>query len=166
MTATRLICFGTVLALALALAGCGNGSSESTMTPGAGAPAATSGEATTRTTSSGYSASSAAEPRRTFRLGATAACLRARSTIVTLIVHADRRLRAMGDLAQKTSRQVRSGRQVVGVAFGRTTNDAVLLVDLLRVQNDPYRLERKGNVVLLYARSSERLRATVRGCLR
>lgn len=101
-----------------------------------------------------------------YRLNPTVSCLKGRGVAIRVIDPVDRRLRAMRDLAQKTSRQARKGKQVVGLAFGRTTNDAILLVELLRIPKDVYRLERKENVVLLYRPTASNLRSTVLACLR
>ena len=162
MTTKHLLCVGAMLALA----GSGDGSSRSI--PTESAHTVTSGVATTRTTPSRSSQASddATAPVPVYRLGATVACLKARRVAIGAIDPIDKRLRAMRDLAQRTSRQARAGRQTVGFVVGRTANDATLLVELLRVPKDPYRLERSGNAVLLYRPAAARLRSIVRSCLR
>ena len=101
-----------------------------------------------------------------YRLAATVSCLKGRGLAIRTIDPADRRLRAMRDLAQKTSRQARSGKSVVAFVVGRSASNATLLVELLTVPKDPYRLERKDNVVLLYKPTAVGLRSTVLACLR
>jgi hypothetical protein len=78
----------------------------------------------------------------------------------------DTRLRALRDLAQKTSVQARVGRDVVGLAFTRTASEAQFLAELLEVQKDPYRLSRRRNVVLLYRPAPSGARTAVGACLR
>jgi hypothetical protein len=51
------------------------------------------------------------------------------------------------------------------VSIGRTTNDAQLLVELLRIPNDRYRIVRKANAVLLYTPSATSLAKTIVACL-
>ena len=154
--------------LAVVVVGCGEGQSESatrsvaTETVRTG----TARSATDTAADANADQGGATTPARLYLLGPTVACLKARRVAVTVIAPRDTRLRAMRDLAQRTSRQARSGRQVVGLAVGRTTNDATLLVELLRVPKDPYRLERLGNAVLLYRPVAAQLRTIVRSCLR
>ena len=156
MMPVRLVCVGVVLALAFA--GWWEGSPRAVSTVNAATVASVRAPSLSR--GSGSSTVAAA-----YRLSRTVACLKQRGIAVAPIARIDRRLRAIRDLAQRTSRQARSGRQVVAMAFGRTANDAVLLVDVLRVPNDPYRLERLRNVVLLYLPKAARLRTAVRTCL-
>lgn len=145
----------------LALAGCGE---EQPRPNSAGNASTHTGSVTTTPTTTGSGTTPSSPPA--YRLGSTVTCLKGYGLVVTAILPKDQRLRAMRDLAQKTSRQARSGRNVVALAFGRTKNDATLLIELLRVPNDPYRVERRRNVVLLYAPEAENLRGTVRACLR
>lgn len=100
-----------------------------------------------------------------YRKAPTVACVRRARADVTAIAPADKRLRALRDLAQKTSWQAKRGADVVGVSINRTSNDAQLLIELLRVPRDRYRLERKANAVLLYVPSSRALASAVRACL-
>jgi hypothetical protein len=95
----------------------------------------------------------------------TVSCLRGKGAVVTPVTPANRRLRALRDLAQKTSWQAKLGADIVGVAISRSADDAGLLVELLRVPRDPYRIERRNNVVLLYSPASSPLAQVVRGCL-
>jgi hypothetical protein len=97
--------------------------------------------------------------------GPTVSCLRGKGAAVTAVTPANRRLRALRDLAQKTSWQAKLGGDVVGVAIGRSAGEAAMLVDLLRIPNDRYRIERRDNAVLLYAPASADLAQVIRGCL-
>jgi hypothetical protein len=96
----------------------------------------------------------------------TVTCLRHRGAVVAHVKPANRRLRALRDLAQKTSVQVTLRRVVVGVAFTRSTSDATLLFELLRVPNDPLRLEQRRNVVLVSPKTASAARSAVLNCLR
>jgi hypothetical protein len=78
----------------------------------------------------------------------------------------NRRLKALHDLAQKTSREARYRGAVVGFAFERSLSGADLLYELLQVPKDPLRLEQRRNVVLLSPKKPSRLRTIVLGCLR
>jgi hypothetical protein len=92
-------------------------------------------------------------------------CLRGKRVVVSVGTPANRRLRALHDLAQRSSWQAKQGKSVVGIAIGRSAADAALVVELLRVPNDRYRIERRENVVLLFAPASAKLARVVRGCL-
>jgi hypothetical protein len=96
----------------------------------------------------------------------TVTCLRHRGAVVGRVKPGNRRLRALRDLAQKTSVQVTLRRVVVGVAFTRSTSDATLLFELLRVPNDPLRLEQRRNVVLVSPKTASAARSAVLNCLR
>ena len=97
-----------------------------------------------------------------YSLDATRRCLLQSGFLVGPVGTTDPRLRALGDLAQQASIAVRSGGEVVGLAFG----DAQLLADLLAVPDDPYTIETQGNAVMLYRPAAGRHAAAVRRCLR
>jgi hypothetical protein len=101
-----------------------------------------------------------------YSLGATTRCLEARGAVVEAIRPRDSRLRALRDLAQRTSQEARIGSKVVGLAFLPTAERAQLLVELLTVPRDPYRVERRTNVVLLARPRDRGAAAIVVGCLR
>jgi hypothetical protein len=101
-----------------------------------------------------------------YSLSGTARCLKSRGAIVAPIRPRNSRLRALRDLAQKTSREVRVVRKIVGVAFLPTAGRAELLVELLTVPKDPYRIQRRNNVVLVARPSDRSAAAFVLGCLR
>lgn len=113
---------------------------------GAGSPAATRAEA--------------ASPR--YQLPATRRCLVGRGAAVSTSRPSDTRLRALRDLAQHTSVVVRLDGRSVGLALG----DTELLVDLLRVPNDPYRVDVRGNAVVMYRPVARPQADVVRSCLR
>jgi hypothetical protein len=78
----------------------------------------------------------------------------------------NRRLRALRDLAQKTSIQARVKGAVVGLAITRSAAEASFLYELLQVPRDPLRLERVRNVVLLSPKRPVAARLVVISCLR
>jgi 8-oxo-dGTP pyrophosphatase MutT (NUDIX family) len=144
----RLAASALVGAVAIATVGCtddpGSGSPHETTEPSPGV------SATVPATSPVYS------------LAATRRCLEEAGLLVGPVGTRDPRLRALGDLAQRTSVTVMSGGEVVGLAFG----DAELLADLLAVPDDPYTIETRGNAVLLYRPAARPQAAAVRRCLR
>jgi len=103
---------------------------------------------------------------RPFTLRATTACLGRRHVAVGRVQATNRRMRALRDLDQKTSRQAKLRGFVIGIAFERSIADAKFLFELLQVPNDPLRLERVRNVVLLSPHRAAAERAAVVGCLR
>jgi hypothetical protein len=96
-----------------------------------------------------------------FRLGPTRRCLRSAGFEVSGVRSANPRIRALGDLAQQTSLELRLDGQVVGLALG----DARLLAQLLAVPNDPYRLEVRRNAVLLFSPRARAEAELARACL-
>ena len=115
------------------------------------APAETSGSSVTTPTSPSP-----------YALGPTRRCLQGAGFAVSTIRSTDPRLRALGDLAQRTSLEARRAGQTLGLAFG----DTRLLLSLLRVPNDPYKLEVRRNALLMYRPAARREAALLRGCLR
>ena len=100
-----------------------------------------------------------------YELAPTRRCLEARGAVVRRLDAGEGRLRTLRDLAQRTSYEVRLDGARIGLALTRRAADARLLVMLLRIPGDAYRLERRRNAVLMYL-SADRLRgATVRDCL-
>ena len=115
------------------------------------------------TSSDGRStAATTTAPPEPYSLGRTRACARAEGFTVAPVRSTDPRLRALGDLAQQTSFQAERGGMTLGVAFG----DARLLESLLRVPDDPYRLEVRRNALLMYRPAARGQAAVLRGCLR
>jgi len=98
---------------------------------------------------------------RPFALEPTRRCLRSNGAEVSVIRSADSRLRALGDLAQRTSISVVLDGHIAGLAFG----DARLLESLMRVPDDPYRLEVRRNVLLMFRPSARTQAEVIRGCL-
>jgi len=110
--------------------------------------------------------STGAASTRPFALRPTASCLARHGVAVGTVRPSNRRLQALHDLAQKTSREARYKGAVVGLAFERSTGSAGLLYELLQVPKDPLRLEQKRNVVLLSPRKPSALHTLVLRCLR
>lgn len=115
-----------------------------------------------QTESIGGGAGTAAAPLKPYLLERTRTCLRAKGFTVESIRSSDPRLRALGDLAQKTSLQVERSGRTIGIAFG----NARLLESLLRVPDDPYRLEVRRNTLLMYRPGARNEAAVLRSCLR
>jgi len=101
-----------------------------------------------------------------YSLAASTRCLRANGATVARVQPRNARLRALRDLAQRTSREVRVGSRIVGIAFVERSSDAELLIDLLRVPSDPYRLQRRQNVIMMARPRDRRAAALVTSCLR
>ena len=118
--------------------------------------------ATGLTVTSAKAIKPAPAPLPPYRLAPTRRCLRAAGFAVTPVRSNDPRLRALGDLAQRSSFELRSGKQTIGLAFG----DTRLLLSLLRVPRDPYRLEARRNALLMYRRSAGKEATAARACLR
>ena len=113
----------------------------------------------------GASASSEATSAH-YTLAATKRCLVAHGAKVGPVRPHDARLRQLHDLAQKTSIEasIKSGR--VGIAFSKSDSDARLLVELLVVPKDPYRVVAKANAVLMYKPAQRKAYAAALSCLR
>jgi hypothetical protein len=104
----------------------------------------------------------ATPPPPPYALGPTRRCLEAAGFAVAPVRPSDPRLRALRDLAQRTSLQAGRDGRTLGLAFG----DAELLASLLEVPNDPYRLEVRRNALLMYRPLAKREAAVLRSCLR
>jgi hypothetical protein len=122
-------------------------------------PAATTKEAQTDT--SGPAVTAPNQPPA-YALEPTRRCLQDAGFAVSKVRSADPRLRALGDLAQRTSLEARRGGQTLGLALG----DTRLLASLLLVPNDPYRLEVHRNALLMYRPAAKSEAAALRSCLR
>ena len=97
-----------------------------------------------------------------YELAATRRCLRSAGVAVSPIRSTDPRLRALGDLAQRTSLELHLGGQTLGLAFA----NAQLLADLLRVPDDPYRMQVRRNALLMYPPAARGQVEIVLSCLR
>jgi hypothetical protein len=106
------------------------------------------------------------KPPDPYSLRASVTCLKQRGAIVTSVKPTNHRLRALRDIAQRTSVQIRIGRAVAGLAVGKSTSEGALLYELLQVPNDPLRLERRRNVVLLSPTWARAARLTIIDCLK
>lgn len=102
----------------------------------------------------------------TYSLSATSKCLARHGAKVGPVKPRDSRLRALRDLAQRNSIEAdfKAGR--VGIAFSKSTDDAKLLVELLTVPKDPYRLVRRNNAVLLYKPKDRAAYSVAVACLK
>jgi hypothetical protein len=145
--------FAGALLIAAFAVGCSGGSSSSSASPD---------ETVAEPPTTQPSTTDSTVPERRYSLVRTRRCLEDAGFPVGPVGKANPRLQALGDLAQRTSLAVRSGGEVVGLAFG----DAGLLAQLLAVPNDPYTIETRGNVLLLYRPVARRQASLVRGCLR
>lgn len=104
---------------------------------------------------------------RTYTLVATRRCLeRRRGVTVSPLKPSDAHLRAFRDLTQRKSVLVRIGKSSVALAVAKQQADALLLVELVRVPSNPYRVEQRVNAVLLFRPASRTALTTVRACLR
>lgn len=136
-----------VLVAALAV-GCGESSSSGSETPHETGTEQTTGRVTVSATR--------------YSIARTRTCLENVGLAPGPVEKTDSRLQALADLAQRTSFSVHTSGKVVALAFG----DVLLLSDLLAVPNDPYRIETRGNVLLMYRPDARRQASLVRGCLR
>lgn len=102
---------------------------------------------------------------RTYALAPTRRCLSRRGAGIGAVPADDAQLRALGDLAQRTSVLVRVDGGTVGLAIERQQANAALLAELLRAPGSPYRVEQRVNAVLVYRPASRGAAAAVRDCL-
>jgi hypothetical protein len=102
----------------------------------------------------------------TYAMAPTRRCLVKLGAVVGRVRASDARLRALRDLAQRNSFQAMLGGRTVAMAFGRDVAAAQLLVELLTVPRDPYRLTRRANVVFLYRPRSRQAFSRAASCLR
>ena len=114
------------------------------------------------TTTTGGATTTDSAPAPPYALGPTRRCLRSAGFTVSAIRSDDPRLRALGDLAQRTSLELTRDGHTLGLAFG----DTRLLESLLRVPNDLYRLEVRRNALLMYRPGALADAVVVRRCLR
>jgi hypothetical protein len=101
-----------------------------------------------------------------YELGPTSRCLKQRGARVRSVQPQNSRLRSFRDLAQKNSIQAELRKGVVAIAFTTSANSAKLLVELLRVPKDPYRIVRRENAVLMYRPAAKGAFTTAASCLR
>jgi hypothetical protein len=126
-------------------------------------PSADSGSTTAHTVEGSRSTPTA---KVLYALEPTRQCLESRGAITSEVHPADERFQALRDLAQRNSMQATVGDETVGMAFAASDSDSQLLMDLLTVPGDPYRIITNKNVVLVYrARAEAAFRASL-DCLR
>jgi hypothetical protein len=92
-------------------------------------------------------------------------CLRRAGATVARLEPANSELRAVRDLAQRTSFQVQVDGELVALVFGRDVAAAVLLEELVAVPDSAYATTRRGNVVVLYRRDEPSALRRVAVCL-
>lgn len=116
------------------------------------------------TTSDGDQASTttATPVPRVYALAPTRRCLLDKRARVAPLQAEEGRLRELAAFAQKTSYEVRLDGHTVALAFG----NAGLLAELLTVPDNPYRLEVRGNVLLMFLPRARAQATEVRSCLR
>lgn len=95
----------------------------------------------------------------------TLRCLERRRLSVDRRLPTDPRLRALRDLAQRTSVVVQVRRAQVGLAVASGISEAELLVELLRAPG-PYRILRRRNAVVVYRRAQASEALEITRCLR
>lgn len=128
--------------------------------------AAIAPSATVTPDSSRYEAAPSDDPDLSYSRQRTVACLQKKGARVGIVRGWDERRTAFADLAQANSVEVSRKSRNVLMAFTDSPEAAAFLVDTLRVPDDPYRLEAKGSVVLLYRPEAIQQAATFGACLR
>lgn len=118
--------------------------------------------ATTAAGSTAGAATTTAPSPRPYSLAATRRCLLSSGFSVSPVRTQDVRLRALGDVAQRTSLELEANGATLGLAFG----DTRLLIGVLRVPDDPYRLVADRNALLMYRPADKDAAGRVRRCLR
>ncbi len=101
-----------------------------------------------------------------YTLTATKRCLVAKGARVTPVQSIDLRFKALHDLAQRNSFQARSSLGTVGLAFARSSRDAALLAELIRVPRDPYHVVLRRNALLMFRTRSKPAFDAAATCLR
>ena len=115
---------------------------------------------------SGNAPAPSEDPDVSYSRQRTVACLQKKGARVGNVRDWDERRTAFADLAQANSVEVSRKSRNVLMAFTESPEAAAFLVDTLRVPDDPYRLEAKGSVVLLYRPQAIQQAATFGACLR
>jgi hypothetical protein len=102
----------------------------------------------------------------TYSLKSTEKCLRAHGATLGPVNRTDPQRKAVADLAQRTSFEVRLRGASVILAFAKDSSGAAMLDELLTVPNDPYLVRVKSNVILMYRPSAAQAARAVIRCLR
>jgi hypothetical protein len=164
---TRLALAASAICLVSVAAGCrGEDTSSPPLIPPDSTTRTQRSDATGRATPPGSTVFTAPHVAKPYALHATLRCLKRRPDVTTTTQTKNPRLRAMRDLAQRTSVVVRSRQQDVGLAVLPSEGDARLLAELLRAPDDPYRIVLRRNAVLFFLRSARASFATTADCLR
>ena len=95
----------------------------------------------------------------------TLACLRNEGATIAGLRPSDQQRRALRDLAQGRTVEVRLGGTDIALAFAPDVAAADLLVELLTVPGNPYAINRRGNVVVLYERGGTDSVMLLDGCI-
>jgi hypothetical protein len=109
-------------------------------------------------------AAAAASPN--FTMSATSRCLARKGAKITPVPRTNPRLRALHDLAQRNSIQVRIAGRAVGVAFSKSESAARLLAELLQVPRDPYHVVLRRNALLMFRTVDRTAFTAAAACLR
>lgn len=106
------------------------------------------------------------EPESLYALQPTLRCLERRPRLATSSAATTRRLQALRDLAQRTSVIAQLEGERVGIAVVQSSAHASLVAELLRAPEDPHRIIRRRNAVLLFLPRARDVFDVVVGCLR
>jgi hypothetical protein len=93
-------------------------------------------------------------------------CLRSHGVESSKIRPIDASRSSLADLAQHTSLEVRTSRASVLLAFTPSPSQADLLVELLTMPSNRYKLQVRRNVLLMFRAQDRKLADLVTACLR
>ena len=114
------------------------------------------------TSDDGPAETTATAVARRYAFEPTRRCLLEQGAVVSRLRADEGRLRELAAFAQKTSFEVRLDGRAVALAFG----NAPLLAELLTVPDNPYKLEVRDNVLLMFLPRARKQARAVRSCLR
>lgn len=134
--------------------------------PPSGSSDATTAPPVASATESSRSARPSDGPVTGYSRQRTVACLQERGARVGTVRGWDERRTAFADLAQTNSVEVSRRSRNVLMAFTESPEAARFLVETLTVPDDPYVLEAKGSVVMLYRPKDLQQAVTFGACLR
>ena len=148
-----------LLCLASLLAGCFNDGAAPSIPPASTQQAEP--QETAENTGQGTNEAEAPTPARTesepeaeslYALQPTLRCLERRPRLAVSTTATTPRLQALRDLAQRTSVIAQLEGESVGIAVVQSSAHASLVAELLRAPEDPHRIVRRRNAVLLFLR--------------
>jgi hypothetical protein len=108
----------------------------------------------------------ASGPSTPYARAASTRCLNAHGAKTSKIRRLDASRRSLADLAQHTSLEIRRTQASVLLAFTPGPSEAKLLVELLTMPSNPYRLQVRRNVLLMFRPQDRKLADLVTACLR